>query len=253
MTIAAPVWRSGALAGAALALAACAGPPNPGLPGVVVTTVPEAATPALAPAPESPELLMNEAVADLDAGRVDDARAKLQLILSQAADDHAAAELLASLDEDPIHALGREHVAYRAKAGDTMESLATRFLHDRAKFYLLARYNDLPAGGVLTPGQRLKIPVPARRATSRAAYVKQAPRAPEPVAAPPPQVAAAVPPADPARARRLRASALEALDRGQAPRAVALLEAAAAADPTDATVQHDLARARRIEAVVATR
>jgi hypothetical protein len=254
MTLAASAWRSAALIGAALALTACASRPNPGLRDAVGATVPEAAVPALAPTPEAPDQLLNDAVADLDAGRADAAREKLRLIKIENADDHRADELLASLDEDPAQALGRDHFAYKVRPGDTMTSVAARFLHDPMKFYLLARYNGLSASGDLAPGQRLKIPAPARRPVSRTANARQsAAHLPEPAAAPLAQAAAPPASTDPARAHSLRAAALEALDRGQATRAVALLEAAAAADPTETAVQRDLARARRIAAVVATR
>lgn len=219
----------GAVAGCGLLLAACATAPQP------VSRRP-AASPAPVAAPAlSPDQRLSLAIDLLGKGQVADARAQLQAVMAATVNDKAAMELLQSLDEDPKAALGDEHFDYTARPGDTFTTLAARFLHDPLKFYLLARYNGVDAPDSLAPGRALAIPRPRHRAAAHA----------------PARAAGAVPPAlDAARARSLRFAGLEALDRGEIRRAVALLQAAARVDPDDPLIKRDLARALRIQATV---
>ncbi|HKT75132.1 MAG TPA: LysM domain-containing protein, partial [Sphingobium sp.] len=61
------------------------------------------------------------------------------------------------------------------------------------------------------------------------------------------------PAADPARAARLRAAGLAALNQGQVARAVVLLHQAATLAPADPLIRRDLERAQRIRATVKTK
>jgi len=170
----------------------------------------------------------------------DQARLELEAIQVSAPREAAGARLLRDMDADPKASLGEQHFAYTVRAGDTMEGLAERFLGDRLRFYLLARYNNINAPADIAPGQVLMIPGvfhrPAPPLTPRVT-----PAAPEA----PPVVAS-----DPGRAKSLRAAALEALNRGQVGRSVRLLQQAAALDPTSALIRRDLARAERLQAGV---
>lgn len=241
-----------ASAAAAFLLSACASSPKPG-PSYVAPERLQASRTTLADA------RLARAIELLNRGDPARARRELEALDRQTVNNRAVDELLVSLDADPVQALGKDHFSYETQAGDTMASIAGRFLHDPMKFYLLARYNGVATPADLAPGQTLMIPRPAiRRAAPRQAYLAPQARAaaPHPPPTPPEAIhaAAAPPPAvDARKARLLRSTALEDLDRGQVRRAVALLEAASTSDPDDPAIRRDLARARRIQSTVDAR
>lgn len=164
--------------------------------------------------------------------------------------------MLESIEGDPQAMLGAKSFTYTTKPGDTFPSLAQRFLGNRDKFYALARYNGIDNPSELIAGRTLRIPGDE----PRAAPPPPKPRATPPTAAKPaakpttkPAAKAAKPAANPARANQLRAQGLAALNRGQVDRAVVLLHQATAANPGNATIKADLARAQRIRATVKAR
>ena len=183
----------------------------------------------------------------------DKARAELRAVLQSAPRNPAATQLLREMDEDPVTVLGQQSFGYTVRSGDTFTTLATRFLGDPLKFYLLARYNGVAAPADIAVGQALRIPgYPPSQPSPRS---WSAPNAAPPShrSAPAQAPSVAMPPTTivpPARIRSLRASALESLNRGQVNRAVGLLRQAAQLDPTNALVKRDLARAERIQAAV---
>jgi hypothetical protein len=183
----------------------------------------------------------------------DKARAELRAVLQSSPANPAATQLLREMDEDPVAALGQQSFGYTVRPGDSFTTLATRFLRDPLKFYLLARYNDVASPADIVVGQVLRIPgyPPAPPSPRQWSAPTASPPSHKPAPALAPSVAA--PPATvvpPARIRSLRASALESLNRGQVNRAVGLLRQAAQLDPNNALVKRDLVRAERIQAAV---
>src|SRR5581483_4981073 len=112
-----------------------------------------ATTPATPHAPATravaatPGLSENErlglAVALLNHGDRDQARAELGALLAASPGNAQAQRLLKEVDKDPQAALGRRNFPYTTRPGDTMASVAARFLGDPLKFYVLARYNNV--------------------------------------------------------------------------------------------------------------
>lgn len=198
--------------------------------------------------------MIGDVTARLERGEVKAAKKSLAAMRKRDPGDARAAMLMESIEGDPQAILGAKSFAYTARAGDSFASLAQRFLGNRDKFFVLARYNGMDDPSKLEAGKVLRIPgeeprpapPPKPRATPPAATTPK----PAPVA---PTARPATPAANPTRARQLRAQGLAALNRGQVDSAVVLLHQATAADPGNATIKADLARAQRIRATVKSR
>lgn len=224
------------LAAALAVLAACAAVPKAAAPPATTAAVEYEAQPGLTPAER-----VARAVALLEAGEAKSARVELAAALQQAPANADARKLINQIDKDPKALLGEQNFAYTLKAGDTLPTLAQKHLGDRLMFWALARYNDIPVPDVVAAGQTIRIPG-ALKAAPRA---KPRATAPKTVKAAPARSAAR----NPARARELRAAALEHLNRGQVTRAKPMLEQALSLDPGNTLILRDLDRARRLSAV----
>lgn len=179
----------------------------------------------------------------------DKARAELKAVLAVSPTNPAALQLMRDMDQDPVAALGQQSFNYTVRPRETLMTLTGRFLGDPLKFYLLARYNDIASPADVTAGQVVKIPgLPRRAPPPRPA--SPAPVSPSVQSPPIPAPARASPVADAAGARKLRASALENMNRGQINRAVGLLQRAVQLDPGSLLIKRDLARSQRIQAAV---
>lgn len=192
---------------------------------------------------------VGDAIKLLNAGDPAKARKQLKKVLATQPGDTIAARLLAQIDGDPAAVLPKGEHSYRTRPGDTMSDLADRFLGDPLLFYALARMNGIAAPGTLAEGTALRIPgAPPRPAVvARPTPAREKPATPaQATAQPTPQA----PARNPARATRLRASALAQMNRGRIQPAVALLRQALAADPASTAVRRDLDRALRIQRTV---
>ncbi|MFS0738331.1 LysM domain-containing protein [Sphingomonas sp. 1P06PA] len=193
---------------------------------------------------------VGDAIALLNAGEAEKARKLLAKVVARQPGDAVAASLLRQIDTPAETLLGSQSYTVTARSGDSFSSLAQRHLGDPMMFYALARYNGLQAAGTVTTGQKIRVPGrEPQRATPRPdrtpAEAKAAPRPAPVVAAPRP-----APAANPAGAQRLRAAALEQMNRGQIDRAVGLLNQATRLDPANPLVRRDLERALRIRRTV---
>ena len=234
--------RTVAIGALALLAAACAATPKP-----AVVAPPPPPPPVAAPAPPPPPVRdrLRQAVELLDGGQPVPARALLASVLAEEPDNAVAKTLLRQIDIDPRQLFGERSFAHRIAPGETLSSLAERYLGDRDLFYGLARYNGLDRPAAAETGRVIQIPgAPPHRAPPRREGPALRPGAPALPAAPAPVMR------NPARAAQLRAQALPLLAKGDAARAAALLREALRADPDNALVQRDLARAERIGARV---
>ncbi len=245
----AATWAATGAASAAVVLAGCATtpasapvktpaaapkPPAPVAPRFV-------ATPGLTPAERLRNLLDL-----LNSGARDQARAEAQELVRQEPDNARAKSLLNQIDADPAALLGSTNFSYKLKAGETLQTVAERYLGDRTLFYALARYNGLAAPNLAQPGMTILVPGVRRPAAPAAAPRRRTPSGSEtPRAAPAPGPAA--PARNPAQARALRSQALLQMNRGAINRAVDLLRQAAQLNPDSAPIKADLARAVRIQ------
>jgi hypothetical protein len=212
------------------------------------TPRPKAVRPATVQA-ISNEQQVADVVSALEVGDVARARKLLKEMARRDPADRQVQTLLVGLDGDPKALLGQQSFAYTVQRGDRTTSLAQRFLGDRLKFYLLARYNGLRSAA-LEPGQVVRIPgaAPAPVVTP---VVRPRPEI-KPAVTAPPRIAPP-PAANPALAGSLRGQSVKALDQGKVATAVVLLRRAKAADPGNALVARDLARAERLLATVRAR
>jgi hypothetical protein len=207
-------------------------------------------------APQTSEAVLaqtKEALALLNQGQADKARKKLLQALKIRPGDMLAQDLLKQIDTDPKVLLGSESYGYTVKEGETMSTLAQRFLGDPMKSYALARYNGLTSPTAVKSGDVLQIP--GRRRLTPPVAKKPAPPAlkkpPVTVAKPTaPKPAPAPPAGDAARAAKLRGQGLAALNAGAINRAVALLRQALSFNPGSALIKGDLARALRIQSTL---
>jgi tetratricopeptide (TPR) repeat protein len=69
-----------------------------------------------------------------------------------------ARKLSHQIKADPQQELGSVFFYYSIRPEDTLSKLAQRYLNDRYRFYILARYNDIKVPNRLEVGQVIKIP-----------------------------------------------------------------------------------------------
>ncbi len=179
------------------------------------------------------------AVQLLDQAKEERALAEIEAVLAENPANTVAISLRNQIQNDPRDILGASYKTYTVSPGDTISSLAKSHLGDAMLFYVLSRYNELPAPNRLIVGQSLKLPDKFEGAP-RTAVV--APVLSKPVVA---TAKASMP--DVESARSLRLTALEHLNKGNADQAVTLLEKAARLDAGNVTISQDLARAQRIQ------
>ncbi|NML18279.1 LysM peptidoglycan-binding domain-containing protein [Azohydromonas caseinilytica] len=194
--------QAGVLWAVAAALGGCAandpaGKPEASAdaPSPVATTPAPAPQPAVLPVPgpaspaaqQQAQKMALGAVSTLEAGQEVQARAELQRALALDPQNKLAQSLLRQMSEPVI--TPRESFSYTVRPGDTLSSIAERFMGDKFLFYALARFNDIKVPRQLSSGQALRVP-----GTGQPAVVERerpAPRAqaPEPVRRPPTAVA----------------------------------------------------------------
>lgn len=244
------------IAVAAMTLASCtaktpppppavAAPPPPIAPVVPVTQ------PVVAPPPvklsrhqESVNVL-----AALNQGNSGSARAQVVAILAERPDDAFAKDILKQLDTDPKILLGDRSFPYQIRKKETLSAIAARYLGNPNRFWALARYNNIAVPSTAGAGQTIQIPGVAPAAP----VIRAKPDATTAVKAATPAAAAersATPRVDTAGANRLRRAGLDEMARGSIDKAVPLLERALALDPGNATIQADLAQARKVQKAV---
>ena len=186
---------------AALVAGCATQPPAP--PASPAAAAPADTTSAAAPAPEiSPaqakaqaQKLALEAVDRLQNG--DEAAARQLLSQAQALDpsNDIARKMSEQISADAQKELGSVFFRYTVQRDDSLSKLAQAYLGDRFRFYILAKYNDMPNPSRLAAGQVIKIPgkaqpappptaAPTRPAGAPAEAAEAAP-APAAVAEPP--------------------------------------------------------------------
>lgn len=188
----APVQSPGSPAGYPSPAGGAAPAPAPG-----VEPAPQAA-PVNVPRESEISGLLTAVRNNLDAGQEDAAVADLERVLAFDPQQKAASTLLRQVREDPVALYGRESFVYRVQSGDTLATIAQRFMNDRDQFYGLARYNDIKVPRQLPVGQSIRIPgkqprvVPPPVPSAAPAAPPPAPPVPSTAApvAPPPQPAA---------------------------------------------------------------
>jgi tetratricopeptide (TPR) repeat protein len=182
---------------ATLILVGCAAPPEAPAPAAPPTPAAAEARPQGPAVPEVPpaqakpqaQKLAIEAVDQLQNGDEAGARATLDRALALDPSNELARKLLDQVKADAQKELGPVFFRYTVQRDDSLSKLAQQYLGDRFRFYILAKYNEMPNPSRLSAGQVIKIP-------------GKAPATPPPTARPPtkpgePAEATAKPEAEP--------------------------------------------------------
>jgi Tfp pilus assembly protein PilF len=175
----------------------------------------------------------------LDQAEEKGALAEIEAVLAENPSNTLAANLRKQVQANPQDMLGASYRTYTVLPGDTISSLAQTYLGDAMLFYVLSRYNELPAPNRLMVGQSLKLPDKYAGAPKNAVAAQSSSK--------PVMAAAKASAQEIESARSLRLEALEHLNKGNADQAVKLLEKAVRLDADNQTISEDLARAQRIQ------
>jgi hypothetical protein len=175
----------------ALALGGCAREPAiqaaPAPPAEAPPLPPPPPPPPVPYSPEQARTLTREALEPLQAG--DEATARTMLEQAQKHDPayELPKRLLQQITGDPQRDYGAASFPYRVERGDTLATIAQRFLNDKYLFYALAKYNDIKVPRSLQVGQTLriwgkaprmapaKVPPPDLAETGKAEHKRDAP------------------------------------------------------------------------------
>jgi len=123
----------------------------------------------------------------------DEAAAKsvLDRVLQMDPSNEMGRKLMDQVKADAQKELGPIFFRYTVRSEDSLSKLAQRFLGDRYRFYILAKYNNLQVPNRLGVGEVIKIPgrepppAPAAPVPAKPAEPAVTPPAPAPVVAPP--------------------------------------------------------------------
>lgn len=198
-------------------------PPPPPAPATPPPPPPPPAPPPPPPPPPPKTEQEVRAILDsvrnlLDQGQEDVALADLQELLASEPTNKTGYSLLRQIREEPQVLYGRESFAYRVGPGDTLATIAERYLGDRDQFYGLARFNGIKVPRRVQVGQTIRVPgrapapspAPDRERAperERPAPPPPPPAPPPPAPVPPPPPPAPVPAPAPATDRRTQAAA----------------------------------------------
>lgn len=119
----------------------------------------ERALPAPGPAAQR-ELfrILQQARILLNDGEVDKARAELECGQLIDAENKQVACLLRGINMDMSSAEAGDSTPYTVRTGETLGSIAQRFLGDSCEFYMLARFNRMKSPKQLPVGQIIRLP-----------------------------------------------------------------------------------------------
>ena len=242
-------------AGVLLFLAACVTPekpaptpppPPPPEPAPAVQPVePKAPPPPRVPTAEErqrADQLASDAIVRLQAGDEPAGRGLLEQALALDANNALAQLMMRQVTADPVAELGSTHFPYTIQRDDTLAKLAQRFLGDRHRFYILARYNDIAQPNRIQVGQVIRIPgkAPPRQAEPPTPAPTPEPARPAPPAPAPPALA----PIEDAVAKRL-AEGREQERKGDLEGALATYSEILRRDPGQAEAKQRSAAVRR--------
>jgi tetratricopeptide (TPR) repeat protein len=167
--------------------------PAPGAPAPGTSTAAPTATapavPEVPPAEARPMAakLALQAVDQLQGGDDIGARGTLEQALKLDPNNELAKNLMSQINADAQRELGSTFWRYTVQPGESLSRLAQQYMGDRFRFWILAKYNDIPNPSRLGAGQVVKIPgrqpaTPPPVALDPAPAQAPAARAPEPEA-----------------------------------------------------------------------
>ena len=102
--------------------------------------------------------ILRQAFDALNAGEDEKTRADLEYAQEMEPDNKQVKCLLRGITADPATALGSESTPYTVSRGESLGTIARRFMGDVCEFYILARYNQIKVPKQLGAGQTIRIP-----------------------------------------------------------------------------------------------
>ena len=201
---------------------------------------------------------LRKAIGLLEVGEGAHAKAELQAYLVEEPNGKLANKLLPQIDADPEQffqeAYGSESFLYKMRSGDSLSTVAKRFLGDAMLFHVLARYNGIENPRTMNAGQVIRVPgkppadvqIAEPPAASDGEQDDKAAEHPTQEAAAQPAQEAAAPTEEPAQETEEQAAADEApADGGQPVQEAALDEPEA---PTERESEVDTIQSMILEA-----
>ncbi len=102
---------------------------------------------------------VQNAVTALQYGQEANAKADLEAALRQDPESKIAKSLMAQIQADPVQYFGgQESFSYTVQSGDSLSTIARRFLDDPLKFHILAKFGGITDPSHLQPGQTIRVP-----------------------------------------------------------------------------------------------
>ena len=102
---------------------------------------------------------VQNAVTALQYGQEANAKIDLEAALRQDPDNKTAKSLMSQIQADPVQYFGGpESFSYTVQSGDSLSTIARRFLDDPLKFHILAKFGGISDPSHLEPGQTIRVP-----------------------------------------------------------------------------------------------
>ncbi|WP_102794766.1 LysM peptidoglycan-binding domain-containing protein [Bowmanella denitrificans] len=118
----------------------------------------------------SPRERFSKALEHLEQGEAPQAKAELQAYLINIPASSSAKELLKQIDSPASSYFPPEFFEVTLSSGESLSTLAGKYLNSPLKFYALAKYNDIASPSRVNIGQTIRIPL-----TAEAKFVRSQP------------------------------------------------------------------------------
>lgn len=111
------------------------------------------------PGKDELQVHIQNAINALQSGQEAGAKIELGAVLRQNPENKIARSLLAQIQTEPAKYFGaQDSFNYTLQPGDTLSSIAQRFLDEPLKFHILAKFNGISDPSRLAPGHTIRIP-----------------------------------------------------------------------------------------------
>ena len=102
---------------------------------------------------------VQNAVSALQYGQEANAKLDLEAALRQEPENKTAKSLMSQIQADPVQYFGgSESFSYTVQSGDSLSTIARRFLDDPLKFHILAKFSGITDPSHLESGQTIRVP-----------------------------------------------------------------------------------------------
>ena len=129
------------------------------VPSVLQPTAPEAKPEQSVADDTSVDDHVEKGISLLQNGEIIKAKTELYAALRKDPGNIAAVNLVHQINTDAaVYFAGETHFFYEIQSADTLSTVASKFLNDPLKFYILAKYNDIEIPAAVKMGKTIKIP-----------------------------------------------------------------------------------------------